>query len=132
MAEMLTNYVFLLNADQSFFTMIQPAKARKLQDQGKAAVFRYHPYVLILRHQIENPVLPNYILKIDPGSQCLLTVETWIKRLMRFCSIVTIEIEEVRFDTQKLVNPEINGVECQQGELLLSKTSHFIPTYPYF
>jgi hypothetical protein len=37
---------------------------------------------------------------------------------MRFCSIVTLEIEQVRFDTQKLVNPEINGVEYQQGELL--------------
>lgn len=29
----------------------------------------------------------------------LLTVETWIKRFMRFCSITTIEIEQVRFDT---------------------------------
>lgn len=181
---MLTNYVFLLNADESFLTMIHPAKARRLQRQGKAAVFRFYPYVLILRNQIENPVLPNYILKIDPGSQwtgfaiqCgdsilfrmelkhrgnliksdlqkranfrrerrfrslryrkkrfnrakndgwlapslrhrLLTVETWIKRLMRFCSIVTLEIEQVRFDTQKIVNPEINGVEYQQGELL--------------
>jgi hypothetical protein len=69
MAEMLTNYVFLLNADESFLTMIHPAKARRLQRQGKAAVFRFYPYVLILRNQIKNPVLPNYILKIDPGSQ---------------------------------------------------------------
>ncbi|OKH35068.1 HNH endonuclease [Calothrix sp. HK-06] len=48
----------------------------------------------------------------------LLTVETWIKRFMRYCPIITIEIEQVRFDTQKMNNPEIKGVEYQQGELM--------------
>ena len=47
----------------------------------------------------------------------VLTVETWIKRFMRWCPIVTIEIEQVWFDTQKLQNPEISGVEYQQGTL---------------
>lgn len=47
----------------------------------------------------------------------VLTVETWIKRFMRYCPIVTIEIEQVRFDMQKLANPEITGEEYQQGEL---------------
>lgn len=48
----------------------------------------------------------------------LLTVETWIKRFMRWCPISTIEIEQVRFDMQKLSNSEISGVEYQQGELM--------------
>ena len=47
----------------------------------------------------------------------LLTVETWIKRFMRYCPITAIEIEQVRFDTQKMNNPEISGVEYQQGTL---------------
>ena len=47
----------------------------------------------------------------------VLTTETWIKRFCRFCPIVSIEIEQVRFDTQKLVNPEISGIEYQQGTL---------------
>ncbi|WP_293348887.1 MULTISPECIES: RNA-guided endonuclease IscB [unclassified Microcoleus] len=47
----------------------------------------------------------------------VLTVETWIKRFMRYCPIACIEIEQVRFDLQKLPNPEIDGVEYQQGEL---------------
>ena len=47
----------------------------------------------------------------------VLTVETWIKRLMRYCPITCIELEQVRFDIQKLANPEIDGVEYQQGEL---------------
>jgi RRXRR protein/HNH endonuclease len=47
----------------------------------------------------------------------VLTVETWIKRFTRYCLIVAIEIEQVRFDMQKINNPEINGVEYQQGTL---------------
>ena len=47
----------------------------------------------------------------------VLTTETWIKRLMRFASITEIVIENVKFDTQKLQNPEIEGTEYQQGTL---------------
>lgn len=47
----------------------------------------------------------------------VLTTETWIKRLMGFAPITEIVIESVRFDTQKLQNPEIDGVEYQQGTL---------------
>ncbi|MGI9296755.1 MAG: RNA-guided endonuclease IscB, partial [Gammaproteobacteria bacterium] len=44
-------------------------------------------------------------------------VETWAKRLMRWMPITSIAVETVRFDTQKLCNPEIKGVEYQQGTL---------------
>ncbi len=44
-------------------------------------------------------------------------VETWAARLRRWCPISTIQVETVRFDTHKLVNPEVSGVEYQQGEL---------------
>lgn len=47
----------------------------------------------------------------------VLTVETWIKRLIRYCPVECIEIEQVRFDIQKLQHPEINGIEYQQGTL---------------
>jgi len=68
-AEMLTNHVFLLNADKTFLNMIHPARARELQRLGKAAVLRTYPYVLILKQQIINPTRKFYSLKIDPGSQ---------------------------------------------------------------
>ncbi|NEO55135.1 MAG: HNH endonuclease [Okeania sp. SIO3B5] len=42
---------------------------------------------------------------------------TWVKKLTRFCPITGISQELVRFDTQKLENPEISGVEYQQGTL---------------
>jgi len=44
-------------------------------------------------------------------------VETWIRRLQRLCPITAISLELVKFDTQAMQNPEINGVEYQQGEL---------------
>ena len=42
---------------------------------------------------------------------------TWVKRLQKFCPIQGISQELVRFDLQKLENPEISGIEYQQGEL---------------
>nr|WP_330359467.1 RNA-guided endonuclease IscB [Moorena bouillonii]AKQ09613.1 hypothetical protein [Moorena bouillonii PNG] len=47
----------------------------------------------------------------------VLTIETWVKRLIKFCPINQVWVERVKFDTQKMQNPEINGVEYQQGEL---------------
>ncbi len=47
----------------------------------------------------------------------VLTVMTWVKRLIKLAPIDSIAMELVRFDPQKLQNPEISGVEYQQGEL---------------
>ena len=44
-------------------------------------------------------------------------IETWVKRLRKFAPIESISMELVKFDTQAMVNPEISGVEYQQGEL---------------
>ncbi|NEO40514.1 MAG: HNH endonuclease [Moorea sp. SIOASIH] len=46
----------------------------------------------------------------------ILTIQTWVKRLIKFCPIKEIWVERVKFDTQKMENPEINGVQYQQGE----------------
>ncbi len=47
----------------------------------------------------------------------VLTIMTWGKRLMKLAPIGSIAVELVRFEPQKLDNPEISGVEYQQGEL---------------
>jgi 5-methylcytosine-specific restriction endonuclease McrA len=46
------------------------------------------------------------------------TLMSWVNRLCSLAPITAISQELVRFDTQKLVNPEISGVEYQQGTLL--------------
>ncbi len=47
----------------------------------------------------------------------VLTVETWVNRLCRYAPIAQIAMELVKFDTHKMQNPEVDGVEYQQGEL---------------
>jgi len=44
-------------------------------------------------------------------------VVTWVRRLLRLCPITAISQELVRFDTQALEHPEIEGVEYQHGTL---------------
>jgi len=54
-----------------------------------------------------------------PPSQTsrVCNVVTWVRRLMRLCPVSAISQELVRFDTQALDNPDIEGVEYQQGAL---------------
>ncbi|NEO51645.1 MAG: HNH endonuclease [Okeania sp. SIO3B5] len=47
----------------------------------------------------------------------VLTVETWVNRLSKLSPVSSLAIELVKFDTQKIQNPEISGVEYQKGEL---------------
>lgn len=44
-------------------------------------------------------------------------VATWVDRLRRCCEVVALSMELVKFDLQKQENPEIAGIEYQQGKL---------------
>ncbi len=43
---------------------------------------------------------------------------TWVARLRRLCPVSGLALELVKFDTQQMDQPEISGVEYQQGELV--------------
>ncbi|MCG5511948.1 RNA-guided endonuclease IscB [Ectothiorhodospira shaposhnikovii] len=45
------------------------------------------------------------------------TTMAWVNRLCRLAPVTGITMERVRFDTQAMENPEISGVEYQQGTL---------------
>lgn len=47
----------------------------------------------------------------------IANIETWVNRFMCLAPIQAISQELVKFDTQKMQNPEISGVEYQQGTL---------------
>ena len=47
----------------------------------------------------------------------LANIETWVGRLRAWAPIGAISAEIARFDTQLMANPEISGVEYQQGTL---------------
>jgi len=50
-------------------------------------------------------------------SSRIANIETWVRRIRKLCPVTAISQELVRFDLQKMQNPEISGVEYQQGEL---------------
>lgn len=58
-----------------------------------------------------NGYLPPSILSIERN------IINWIKKLMRCINIVECYIEDVKFDMQKLKNPDIKGVEYQHDTL---------------
>ena len=45
------------------------------------------------------------------------TILSWVNKLQRLAPVAAISQELVRFDMQRINNPEINGVEYQQGKL---------------
>jgi 5-methylcytosine-specific restriction endonuclease McrA len=47
----------------------------------------------------------------------IANVLCWVARLQRVAPVGTISFELVKFDTHLLQNPEINGIDYQQGEL---------------
>ncbi len=47
----------------------------------------------------------------------ILTTMTWVNKLIKLCPISSIATELVRFNPQKLDNPERSGIEYQQGTL---------------
>ncbi|MEC4894699.1 MAG: RNA-guided endonuclease IscB [Oscillatoria sp. PMC 1051.18] len=47
----------------------------------------------------------------------VLTTLTWVRKFIRLAPISSIAQELVRFDLQLMQNPEISGIEYQQGEL---------------
>ncbi len=153
---------------------------------GKAAVYRLKPFTIILKREVNNPVIAERTeVKFDPGSKIsgiavvaqgsvIFAMElhhrgqrikgalyrraalrrgrrnrktryraprfnnrarpkgwlppslqsrvdncvSWMRKLMRFVPVTECHVETVRFDTQRLENPEISGIEYQQGTLM--------------
>ena len=54
------------------------------------------------------------------------TTMTWTRRLSRLVPVTAISVERVRFDTQLMENPEISGVQYQQGTLRGYETREYV------
>ena len=59
---------FVLDAEKRPLMPCTPARARILLDRGKAAVFLYAPFTIILAHAVPDAQTQPLRLKIDPGS----------------------------------------------------------------
>ena len=47
----------------------------------------------------------------------VFNIETWVRRLCKAYPIARLAVEHVKFDTQKMETPEIEGIEYQRGDL---------------
>ncbi len=71
---------------------------------------RYRPVRFDSRTRPAGWLAPSLQHRVD-------TTLAWVSRLRRLSPVTVISQELVRFDTQALQNPEISGVEYQQGTL---------------
>ena len=65
----MSNFVFLIDSNKTPLNPVHPSHAKKLLNQGKAAVFRRYPFTIILNRVVENIITFPLTLKIDPGSK---------------------------------------------------------------
>ena len=61
--------IAVIDQNKNLLAPTSPARARLLLKKGREAVFRRFPFTIVLKREIENPVIPDLRLKIDPGSK---------------------------------------------------------------
>lgn len=71
---------------------------------------RYRQARFLNRSRKEGWIPPSLQARVD-------TISSWVKRLKKLVPVSAISMELVRFDTQKMQNAEISGIEYQQGTL---------------
>ena len=76
---------------------------RKRKTRYRAARWRF-------RNGIKGGLPPSLMSRVN-------NITNWLNKLMKYVPVTKIVSELVRFDLQKLVNPEISGIEYQQGTL---------------
>lgn len=98
----------LTHRGQEIVTALQKRAARRRNRRQRKT--RYRPARFKNRRRKAGWLPPSLMSR-------LAQMETWVRRLMKQCSIAAISVETVRFDTQAIQNPEIMGQEYQQGTL---------------
>ena len=98
----------LQHRGQSIKAALQERRAHRRNRRSRKT--RYRAPRFLNRRRPEGWLPPSLQHRVD-------TTMTWVGRLRRLALVEEIGVERVKFDTQKLQNPEISGVEYQQGEL---------------
>jgi 5-methylcytosine-specific restriction endonuclease McrA len=93
------------------FQIKQVLEQRRAFRRRRRNQLRYRPARFDNRTKLKGWLAPSLQHRVD-------TTAAWVKRIIRLAPVTGIHQELVRFDTQALENPEISGVEYQQGTLL--------------
>ena len=83
---------------------------RSLRRSRRNRKTRYRQPRFLNRKRQEGGLTPSLQHRVE-------TTLTWVNKLIKFAPIGSIVQELVRFDLQQLENPEISGIQYQQGEL---------------
>jgi 5-methylcytosine-specific restriction endonuclease McrA len=83
---------------------------RQLRRGRRTRKTRYRPARFLNRTRSKGWLAPSLQHRVD-------TTLTWVRKLMRVAPVKSIAQELVRFDLQQIENPEIVGIEYQQGTL---------------
>ncbi len=84
--------------------------SRRLMRRRRRTNLRYRKARFNNRIKKEGWLPPSLQHRVD-------TVTSWISKLINLAPITGISMELVRFDMQKMEDPEISGMEYQQGQL---------------
>ena len=85
-------------------------KRRGYRRRRRNANLRYRKTRFMFRTKPEGWLPPSLMSRVN-------NIRTFVKRLITYLPLGNISYENVKFDTQKLMNPDISGIEYQQGEL---------------
>ena len=106
-----TNIVWCAELEHRGFQISEGlTKRRTLRRSRRNRKTRYRKPRFLNRKRPKGWLPPSLMSRV-------FNIESWVKKLCRLAPVSAISMELVRFDTQKMVNPEISGTEYQQGEL---------------
>ena len=86
-------------------------KRRGYRRRRRNANLRYRKARFMFRTKPEGWLPPSLMSRVN-------NIKTFVRRLITYLPLGAISYENVKFDTQKLMNPDISGTEYQQGELM--------------
>ncbi len=86
------------------------ASRRAIRRSRRQRKTRYRAPRFLNRTRPEGWLPPSLLSRVH-------NIDTWTQRLCRIAPITAAQVETARFDMQWIDNPEINGVEYQQGTL---------------
>ena len=85
-------------------------QARSSLRRHRRSTLQYRPARFANRTRPKGWLAPSLMHRVE-------NTLTWVSRIKKLSPITAITCERVRFDTQKLLNPEIESVEYQRGTL---------------
>ncbi len=106
-----TNIVWCAELEHRGFQIREKLNDRRSLRSGRRnRKTRYRKPRFLNRKRSQGWLPPSLMSRVN-------NIKSWVDRLIKYVPVSAISMELVRFDMQKMVNPEINGTEYQKGEL---------------